>query len=270
MEKFKLEKVHENKSETLYLIRMKTLIESNLIKKYKYQRYVNEERVSEIVKYQNNCIKKYGEPRITGNIVVCQVRNNLIDFVQEGKKENPLYIIDGQHRYEALCRMIKDQVIDDFIVRVEYISVENEEDLLKEFQDINKSVPVPVHYYEPNELINRAVAILSTKLPDAFRHNQMKVIRPRVDIDKLKDALLSMGNLQEVVQTPEELVLKIEKCNKGYGEKGVKRMMDLIAHKNIQQRDIVAKAYEKCQSGQMLYLGIFKSPSDWVDDLINF
>lgn len=237
---------------------------SKISQNYDKQRSVNNTRVQQIVEFQNQHIREYGAPLIVGTIVLAKLTDNLISM-DERLPINKYFVIDGQHRLEALKRLIKDHIIDDLEIVVECLEVPTPERMFELFQIINRAVPVPQHFLTPNQIINDAVAVLSTQFPKALSDSE-KPQRPSINIDRFKNALMSVLEDNKLIRTTDELVKVIKEVNKHYYELGVEKLCDVVAHQNKQQRQIVSNAFLKCEKGNYLFIGCFKDES-WIVDI---
>ena len=252
--------------------RLQHLIERKSLKIYQKQRCLNEERVNKLAAWQTQHILNTGFPKVRGNIVICRVTEPLLHFGQ--KQTQMAYIIDGQHRYESLCQVVNSTLVNDIKVLIEWIEVSSNEEMDKEFQEINSGVPVPQHYVNPNEIVNRCVEILSTRYTQAFAKSgtiSSSIKRPQMSVDTFKDALIK--DYAQIVKnykiaSPEQLVDLLENLNVKYQKKGVDSMCDDIARQNQAQRSIVKKAFAKCEVAppKYMFLGLFKE-NNWITDL---
>jgi len=93
------------------------------------QRIIDNEKVEEILKYQLSELKDKGCCNFMGLIN--------IHFCEE---TNELYLVDGQHRYEAIRRLNETNNIP---VAFELVNVNNMEELKKNYKLINKNTPLP-------------------------------------------------------------------------------------------------------------------------------
>ena len=257
----------EKTKHKIFLVNVQKLLHLQKIgslKFYDKQRIINDRRVQEIISFQNMQIRKYGEPKIRGTIVFCQLSPDLITF--DPIKKRPWFIIDGQHRLKALFQMVSNKIIDDAQILIELVEVNNKEEMFKEFQEINFSVPVPLHYLSPNELIDRGTNLLISKYCNAFSE---KGIRPKISIDNFKNTLIDQNIIQtHNIKTPEDLVDIIEKINSYYGKIDKEKMCDLVGKNNKKERSTVEHCYCKCKEDptKYLFIGIFKH-NDWIIDI---
>jgi hypothetical protein len=114
----------------LYAIPLTSLV--ILVKPYHKQRSIQPHHVEEIKQHQIAYLRKKGHLDLIGTIIIAQKILNLQTF-----QESPLYIIDGQHRFEALKKIISDGYIDDISLVIEYFKVENDDEMFELFRNIN-------------------------------------------------------------------------------------------------------------------------------------
>ena len=96
------------------------------------QRAVDEERVEEIISYQEKHFEKYGTFCFVGDITL---------FCQPDKNEN--YIIDGMHRYYAIKNPRVHKVIPDYKIGLNILNQKPGLTIEDAFVLINKARPVP-------------------------------------------------------------------------------------------------------------------------------
>jgi hypothetical protein len=245
--------------------RLLSLHNQGLIKYYDKQRTIDEQRVQELVTFQTRQIRKDGMPKIRGTIVFCQISKPLI-LVNTQSNPSPWYIIDGQHRLQSLYQLVRNNAIDDIEVLIEYIEVSNEDEMFKEFQEINSGIPVPLHYLTPNEILNRTCDVLRVRYPHAFSVTKSK--RPVIFIDTFKDTIMRSQIIEHnQINTAEDLVYAIEQLNGKYQREGVVKMCDTIGRQNQKERKIIENCFKKCEEfpTKYLFLGIFKD-TNWIID----
>ena len=51
------------------------------------------------------------------------------------------YLVDGQHRYGAIQKLVEN--FEDFEICIEIVIIENQEDLIENYNLINKNTPLP-------------------------------------------------------------------------------------------------------------------------------
>lgn len=79
------------------------------------------------------------------------------------------YIVDGQHRLEALLIADREapEIVDAAVVLVCWVTVESDEEVRREFKLVNQGTPVPAAYYnkEVGDVLSAAVATLAKAFP---------------------------------------------------------------------------------------------------------
>lgn len=243
-----------------YICSLKKLIEKENIQLWEGQRSLDNERVTLISETFLNEYKKTGTISLRGSLIFCK-KNDLI-FSEK------LYLIDGQHRFYSLKYLIENNKIPDIKIRLDIILVKDENEIRKEFVNINKSVPVPVHYLTPNDIVTLCFNQLSKDFSKAFSQGNCK--RPTINSDSFKDALINKSNFLNKLEinNSDELYNAIIKLNNYYKKLGSEKLQDIIARKNKNERRIVSNCFEKCLDGDHLFLGLFKEPN-WTVDLMN-
>ena len=103
----------------------------------------------------NNWIKNRPADKIRVNEIYQYYKDNEIELIPgiiyAWSHLKKLYVYDGLHRFLAACKLVKDDNKDIKILL--YINLsKNEGDIIEEFININKSIPIPSIYLE-NELL---------------------------------------------------------------------------------------------------------------------
>jgi len=132
------------------------VVESTSIIVPKFQRDIQDDKVNDI-------IKQYKEHRKT-----CQNY-----FIKHGyticlcKIGKQLYIIDGQHRYNALKHMYEEGYRDNILVRVQICESIN--DMKSDFAqlNINSNIPIVYTYFE-NEFVQEIILNLKKQLKEEY------------------------------------------------------------------------------------------------------
>ena len=95
------------------------------------QRIRDDDKVSEIIKYQDHFYKS-GQNHFNFlgciNIHCCDDKN---------------YLVDGQHRFKAMNKLYKEHNYKNFNVLVEIIKVNNKYELVENYKLINKNTELP-------------------------------------------------------------------------------------------------------------------------------
>ena len=95
------------------------------------QRICDQDKVDEIILYQNDHKKRKGFYNFLGNI-------NL-HFCKEDSK---YYLVDGQHRYNAIKKKFSED-LEDYDIIIEVIEIDHNDELLENYNLINKNTPLP-------------------------------------------------------------------------------------------------------------------------------
>ncbi len=109
-------------------IRIKSLLEQKILIPNE-QRIRDDDKVKEIIKYQEKFYKSgkgYFNFLGTINIHCC-------------KQDNKNYLVDGQHRLKAMEMLYKNYNYPDFNVKAELVTVNNKEELIENYNMLNKN-----------------------------------------------------------------------------------------------------------------------------------
>lgn len=179
-----------------------------------------------------------------------------------------MYLIDGQHRYHSLLLLFKKGLVKDLEILIELVIVQFDKDIRNEFININKSVPVPNHYLNPNDIVTGCCQLLMKKFPKAFSSGKPR--RPTINIDSFKDCLLDKSQLLAKLEITdsEQLYDAVMNLNNHYSSLGKLELQNKIARNNQNERRIVSNCFDKCRKGDYLFLGLFKD-TNWAIDLFN-
>jgi hypothetical protein len=115
--------------QTRIAVSIKGLVECDLLKP-DIQRLIDEDRVQEIVAYQEEYFKKHQSLFFIGDVT-------MVDFNER------YYIIDGLHRFEALKMLV--HLHPEYLVGVNIIHCVSRDEMIDAFVTINKTLPVPEH-----------------------------------------------------------------------------------------------------------------------------
>ncbi len=214
-------------------------------------RYIDFDRVSAYADYQTGCIETDGEPSYTGVLTACRY---------EG--EQVWYLIDGQHRILGIEDLILERgysdVFEDFLIEIHVINVKTEDDIRVEFENINKSVPVPPSVLQPNQIVDDAIEILCTKYLKPFTIS-VRARRPKIYGDGFKDYLIEQKVVDTLyIETAEELASLIVRTDNIIKSYGVPKLVRMIKG-NDKERERIEKFYEKCAKENKMFLSIFKA-----------
>jgi len=185
------------------------------VKKWKYNRPPDEDRVKDLIQYikTNN--------KIDGIICIARLDNELICY-------------DGQTRLEAL-----KYIPDNIEVLFEYVHVNSHEELFEKFKIVNKCVPVPDIYLE-NEHENETILIKSEWILKQLKNtfNGIQSIknnpqRPNYNRDNLHEYLSDFFKNKGKLLTKEELWNKMLIYNEKEKKENLNDIPDIIKNKCV-------------------------------------
>jgi len=217
------------------------------------QRSLDGTRIKDLVDFQKETYKLNKYFSFRGSLLICRAPSKI------------LWLIDGQHRFVAMKALIDNEEYPPFDIRVDILDVSSDAEIRKEFQDINKSVPVPLNFLEPNEVINVAVRMLGKKFPKAFADNKTK--RPIINVNDFKSHLIQEKIVSNYKLNEHQLYDAICKFNDDLAKKPEAEIISLIARNNKAEQLTVKNCRAKCATGEYLYIGMFKDTS-WINTLV--
>lgn len=192
-------------------ISIKDLVNNVNINIPSIQRLFHKEKIDEIYNYQKNY---YLENKCLNYLGVL----NLNYYI----RENKFFLIDGQHRYESLKKLLEDNINDS--VFIEIIKVETLNDIKNNYQIINKNTPLPEFTYDITPDIYKNILILfqnkyGKDYDDIFSSDIKKCKRPKISRNRFEEALeyiiikLNITNENDLFNKIENLNKKISKWN---------------------------------------------------------
>jgi len=217
------------------------------------QRSLDGSRIKDLIDFQKETYKLNKYFSFRGSLLICRAPSKI------------LWLIDGQHRFVAMKALIDSEQYPPFDIRIDILNVSSDSEIRKEFQDINKSVPVPLNFLEPNEVINVAVRMLGKKFPKAFADN--KTNRPRINVNDFKSHLIQEKIVSNYKLNEHQLYDAICKFNDDLARKPEAEIITLIARNNKAEQLTVKNCRAKCATGEYLYIGMFKDTS-WINTLV--
>jgi hypothetical protein len=230
-------------------------LESKAIRIWEGQRSFDGERLGELVSFQKAKFKENGYFSFRGSLLLCR---------DDASKD--IWLIDGQHRFVAMKALIDTEEYPHFDIRVDVLDVSSTLEIMREFQDVNKSVPVPRNFLEPSEVINVAVRLLESRFPKAFAKG--KTARPRVNVNDFKSCLIEENIVANFELNEHQLYDAICKLNDDISRIPEAEIVARIARENKKEQEIIRNCRVKCGTGDFLYLGLFKKTDDWINDLV--
>ena len=214
---------------------------------WKYQRSIDKDRVNEIYEFHKKQYELTGNPQYRGVITACRI-GGVNNFV----------IIDGQHRYRSMLKLIDEKICNNIIFRLDVINVKNKTDVRKEFININKCVPVPISVIHPEQVINLAISGLKSIYSCGFKDGKCR--RPRVNEEIFSSEIMKENIIEECgITSPDDLITLVIETNKYYEKLSCKDVQDLISLRNQTERRTIKNCYYKCMAGSYMMIGIFKT-----------
>ena len=229
-------------------------LDSKPIRIWEGQRSFDGSRLEELLPFQKSQFEKYGYFTFRGSLLLCRDRAS-----------KDIWLIDGQHRYITMKALIDSERYPSFDIRIDVLDVSSTADILKEFQDINKSVPVPLNFLEPDETVNIAVRLLGDRFSKAFAKS--KTSRPRINVDEFKSALIKEKIVSNFGLNEHQLYDAICKLNDNLSRVPETEIVTRLARNNKKEQQIVRNCRVKCETGEYLFIGLFKN-TDWLYDLV--
>jgi hypothetical protein len=247
---FKFDDTIINKNRQLGLVTFQYFSEfQTIIIPETVQRIQNEEQIDEIIKYQMNHKTQYQRFNFLGVINIHYL-----------KSEQKYYLVDGQHRYEAIKCLYKKHGYSDDKIAIEIVLVETLEELKANYKLINKNTPLPEFSDTIDKSIPEGAAIFFKKKYTGIWSKNKRARRPHIWFNYFQESLgFLTKELGDKVRTSEDLILIMEEHNekmKGYDWSVLKVGETLL---------------KKCnQTG--FYFGVYTHVDDWgykwVKDII--
>ncbi|CAM9530663.1 unnamed protein product [Pylaiella littoralis] len=213
------------------------------------QRIRDDDKVDEIVIYQLSQLKNKGSCNMMGllNVHYCQ-------------ETSQFYLIDGQHRYEAI-RKINDTTNIPIIVEIVYVS--DICDLKNNYNIINKNTPLPEFPDNIDKNIPEDVARYFKSFFPNIWSKSSRARRPHIYFNYFQEALGIITN-ELSISNKEHLINLIIERNNTLSKWPTENYPD---HKSISNTMM-----NKCEDSG-IYLGLYKHVSDdfryeWVRDII--
>lgn len=208
------------------------------------QRIRDDDKVNEIVAYQQLKLKQTGACNFIGCINIHYCAENQL-----------LYLVDGQHRFEAIKHISKSISIP---VCVEVVKVSTLEELKENYNMINKNTPLPEFPETIDKTIPESVAsYYKQRYPDIWSKGE-RAYRPNIWFTHFQEALGVLVDRMEI-KTAQELQTILDEHNEKLSK--------------VMRADVSEKQIRKCaESG--LYFGLYNHVSDefrydWVREILN-
>lgn len=229
------------------------IINSSILLRYNIQipnvqRIIDDIKVNEIILYQKTKLKNNGICNFLGtlNIHFCEESNNL-------------YIIDGQHRFEAI-KVLNETI--NIPILIEIVKVKNIDELKENYNILNKNTPLPDFPENIDKSIPESVALyFKTRYKDIWSIKS-KCQRPNIYFNHFQEALGILSDKLEI-KTALELQSIIEEYNLELRE---------LCISELYPKDISETMLEKCKKNNF-YLGLSKYESqdyiyEWVKEIL--
>jgi len=236
----------------LYLVEPEQLVK---IKSWDYNRSIDKKHVDNLYKGQKNYINENLVPYFAGNFII-------------GKTKSKHYhILDGQHRLEAVKLLLADG-INHFMLRVEVIEIDDDEEMVRMFQNINNTKAVSIEDMPESKMIE-LINMIYTNYKKIFSTSD-EPKPPHINRRTLMQKIKEYKFFDRFEVTPIKIFQMIQKLNlnkkklldKKYGLRA-KYPVDL----NSKKRFIKEKAiYDKSLAKGDFVLGIDKT-YEWLVEL---
>ena len=214
------------------------------------QRLCDETKVNDIVVYQSHRLKQNGACNFLGviNIHFC-------------KETGELYIIDGQHRYEAVKCICRE--VCNFPVAVEIVVVDTLDEVKENYKILNKNTTLPDFPDTIDKAIPEKVALYFKEKYPTIWSKSSRARRPHIFFDFFQEALGVLTEYLEIT-TSAELQRLVDDFNTKLSKWNPEQYPD--------SKTVNANILGKCKETGM-YLGLFSHVSDeyrydWVKSLI--
>lgn len=208
------------------------------------QRIRDDDKVSEIVAYQQGKLRQTGACNFIGSINIHYCAEN-----------QDLYLVDGQHRFEAIKRISQTISIP---VCVEIVKVDTIQELKENYNMINKNTPLPEFPETIDKTIPERVAnYYKARYPNIWSKST-RANRPNIYFNYFQEALGVLVDRMEI-QTAQELQTILDEHN------------DKLSR--VMRADVSEKQIRKCAE-YGIYFGLYSHVSDeyrydWVREILN-
>lgn len=184
------------------------------VKKPHTQRIIDKTKVKEIVSYQLDQIKKNKIPNFLGIINIHLLSPANKDQPSSSTGKGTYYLVDGQHRYNAILDLY-NKYSHDLEVVVEIVRVESKEELVDNYNLINKNTPLPEFPEHVDKSIpEQATRHFQEKYPEVWTVKS-RAKRPNVKFNSFQETLGQVtSKLQGEIDSAVGLIKEIEELNK--------------------------------------------------------
>ena len=225
------------------------------------QRLRDDNKVNEIIKYQDNYYKS-GKNHF--NFIGCI---NIHYCEEDGRN----YLVDGQHRFEAIKKLHKKEHYKNFNVQVEIVKVINKAELIENYLIINKNTELPEFPENTNKnFVENVCKYFFSTHPNIWT-TKKKAIRPKLNKNQFQEAVaflyVKLSESKVSIDDEEDLKKIIITKNDEMSRWSVEAYEKQI--RKLKKLDIYL---EECCKHNM-YLGMYNFTNesycyDWVKDII--
>ena len=222
------------------------------------QRITIPEKITEIVTFQENNFKSNKCFNFLGSI-------NINCCVADNKN----YLIDGQHRYNAMKRL-QNKGYKNELVKIEMVEVKSYNEVISNYNLLNKNTPLPEFSNEINEDIpKKAFISLRNEFPNIWKTSK-RPKKPYLNQNDFQEALgfitLKLNENLPCDITSDELVQYIKEKNDKL------KIWPVESYEKI-RKGVKWNQYKNIADEHGFYMGMYPSINqdyvyDWVSDLI--
>lgn len=216
------------------------------------QRMSDSSKVKEIIEYQREYKIKHNCYNYLGVIN--------FHFCLSDKK---YYLVDGQHRYLSITKLVSE--LEDFNVVVEIVEIEKPDDLIENYNLINKNTPLPELSENINKLTHKIVfQYFEDKFEEVWK-SSTSPRRPYLNKNHFQEGISYLMEKMGI-EDHNKIIKLIDDHNKRVSQWDFNRIGNMKVLKNPQ------KTFNLC--GEIgCYLGLFPHTSDefhyrWINDII--
>ena len=165
-------------------IKIKSLLEQKILIPNE-QRIRDDDKVKEIIKYQEKFYKSgkgYFNFLGTINIHCC-------------KQDNKNYLVDGQHRLKAMEILYKNYNYPDFNVKAELVTVNTREELIENYNILNKNTELPEFPENSDKnVVENVCKFFFNLYPDIWTLKK-RSIRPHLNKNHFQEGVAYLNSL---------------------------------------------------------------------------
>lgn len=166
----------------LKILTSKQLIETSNIDFPYFQRDINYEKVEEL--------KKFIEENPYSLIIYFPI---IIGYISEIG-----YIIDGQHRLEAIRRLyIEEKIVEKILVQEIYCATY--EELKIHFMNINKNSPLDKFYSNIDNNFNDILLLFKKHIKDKYKNFLSNSENPRMPQINIEKAIIELSECEQII-----------------------------------------------------------------------